>query len=211
MRGRRAGGECYRFCPEFHPVLFRDAVERIQECLCSVPIFLVAWILPGSLYHAATELTHIIISREIQVRILLQRVKRAAVRVNGHLEASIGPGILAFVGVAATDGRSEADYLATRLVDLRIFPDVAGKMNLAAAEAKAELLVVSQFTLYADCSRGRRPSFERAAPPDQARELYDYFVEKVREKGLATQCGVFQAHMEVELINDGPVTILLEK
>jgi D-tyrosyl-tRNA(Tyr) deacylase len=145
------------------------------------------------------------------VRILLQRVKKAAVRVNGHLEASTGPGLLALVGIRESDSRAEADYLAEKLVELRIFPDESGKMNLTARDTGAELLLVSQFTLYADCSRGRRPSFDAAARPEKARELYEYFVEKVKEKGLETRTGVFQAHMEVELVNDGPVTLLIEK
>jgi D-tyrosyl-tRNA(Tyr) deacylase len=145
------------------------------------------------------------------VRILLQRVKRAAVRINGDLEASTGPGILALVGIRESDSRAEADHLAEKLVELRIFPDQSGKMNLTARDTGAELLLVSQFTLYADCSRGRRPSFDAAARPEKARELYEYFVEKVKEKGLVTRTGVFQAHMDVELVNDGPVTLLLEK
>jgi len=133
------------------------------------------------------------------------------VRVNGHLEASTGPGLLALVGIRESDSRAEADYLAEKLVELRIFPDESGKMNLTARDTGAELLLVSQFTLYADCSRGRRPSFDAAARPEKARELYEYFVEKVKEKGLETRTGVFQAHMEVELVNDGPVTLLIEK
>lgn len=141
----------------------------------------------------------------------MQRVKKAAVRVNGHLEASTGPGLLALVGIRESDSRAEADYLAEKLVELRIFPDESGKMNLTARDTGAELLLVSQFTLYADCSRGRRPSFDAAARPEKARELYEYFVEKVKEKGLETRTGVFQAHMEVELVNDGPVTLLIEK
>ena len=145
------------------------------------------------------------------MRILIQRVKSAAVRVNGHLEASTGPGILALIGIRESDGRAEADHLAERMVELRIFPDESGKMNLSARDTGAELLLVSQFTLYADCSRGRRPGFEQAARPDKARELYEYFVEKVRQKGLVTRTGVFQAHMDVELVNDGPVTLLIEK
>ena len=145
------------------------------------------------------------------MRILLQRVKRAAVRINGDLEASTGPGILALVGIRESDSRAEADHLAEKIVELRIFPDQSGKMNLNARDTGAELLLVSQFTLYADCSRGRRPSFDAAARPEKARELYEYFVEKVKEKGLVTRTGVFQAHMDIELVNDGPVTLLIEK
>ena len=141
----------------------------------------------------------------------MQRVKRAAVRINGDLAASTGPGILALVGIRESDSRAEADYLAEKLVELRIFPDESGKMNLTARDTGAELLLVSQFTLYADCSRGRRPSFDAAARPEKARELYEYLVEKVKEKGLVTRTGIFQAHMDVELVNDGPITLLLEK
>jgi len=133
------------------------------------------------------------------------------VRINGDLAASTGPGILALVGIRESDSRAEADYLAEKLVELRIFPDESGKMNLTARDTGAELLLVSQFTLYADCSRGRRPSFDAAARPEKARELYEYLVEKVKEKGLVTRTGIFQAHMDVELVNDGPITLLLEK
>lgn len=132
-------------------------------------------------------------------------------RINGDLAASTGPGILALVGIRESDSRAEADYLAEKLVELRIFPDESGKMNLTARDTGAELLLVSQFTLYADCSRGRRPSFDAAARPEKARELYEYLVEKVKEKGLVTRTGIFQAHMDVELVNDGPITLLLEK
>lgn len=145
------------------------------------------------------------------MRILLQRVRRAAVRVNGDLHSSIGHGILALVGIKAGDTHADADRLAAKIVDLRIFADAAGKMNRSALDIGAEMLLVSQFTLYGDCSRGRRPGFDAAAPPNEAREIYEYFVRKVREKGLRTETGVFQAHMEVELINEGPVTFLLEK
>ena len=144
------------------------------------------------------------------MRFLLQRVTRASVRVDGNLEASIGPGLLVLVGIAAVDTPAQADYLADKLVHLRIFADNEGRMNRSATDVGASILLVSQFTLYGDCRKGRRPGFDAAAPPAQARELYDYVVTKVREKGLVTQTGVFQAHMEVELVNDGPVTFLLE-
>ena len=144
------------------------------------------------------------------MRFLIQRVIRAEVRIEGTETQAIGPGILALIGVAAEDQPKDADYLAEKLVNLRIFSDTQGKMNLSALDVKAELLLVSQFTLYGDCRKGRRPSFDAAAPPEAARRLYEYAVEKVREKGLVIRTGVFQAHMEVELINDGPVTLLLE-
>ncbi len=131
-------------------------------------------------------------------------------RVEGYAEASIGPGLVVLIGISSTDGTREAEYLADKVVNLRIFSDSAGKMNLSALDAGAELLLVSQFTLYGDCRKGRRPSFDAAASPAAARTLYEYVVEKVREKGLVVRTGVFQAHMEVELINDGPVTLLLE-
>lgn len=144
------------------------------------------------------------------MRLLVQRVSRASVTVDGISEGRIGRGLLVLVGIAATDGAAQADYLADKLVNLRIFSDAQGRMNLSALDTGASLLLVSQFTLYGDCRKGRRPSFDAAAPPDKARELYAYFVAKVREKGLETGSGVFQAHMQVELINDGPVTLLLE-
>jgi D-tyrosyl-tRNA(Tyr) deacylase len=144
------------------------------------------------------------------VRVLLQRVKHAKVEVEGEITGQIGPGLLALIGFAVADTTKEADYLADKMVNLRIFEDVAGKMNLSALDINAGLLLVSQFTLYGDCRKGRRPGFDAAATPDAARELYEYFVAKVREKGLLTETGVFQAHMEVSLLNDGPVTLLLE-
>jgi len=144
------------------------------------------------------------------MRFLIQRVTRASVRVAGCDESTIGKGVLVLIGIAAGDQIKDADYLADKLVNLRIFPDSEGKMNLSALDMGAELLLVSQFTLYGDCRKGRRPSFDAAAPPDKARKLYEYVVEKVKEKGLVVRTGVFQAHMDVELINDGPVTLLLE-
>jgi D-tyrosyl-tRNA(Tyr) deacylase len=144
------------------------------------------------------------------LRFLIQRVARASVRIEGYPEASIGPGILVLIGIAKGDREANAEYLADKLVNLRIFPDAEGKMNLSALDTGASLLLISQFTLYGDCRKGRRPSFDSAAPPAEALKLYDYTVEKVKEKGLEVRTGVFQAHMEVELINDGPITLLLE-
>jgi D-tyrosyl-tRNA(Tyr) deacylase len=137
-------------------------------------------------------------------------VTRASVRIDGKLEAEIGAGLLVFVGIAATDLPANADYLADKLIHLRIFPDADGRMNRSALDVTASILLVSQFTLYGDCRKGRRPGFDAAAPPERARELYEYVVRKVSEKGLVTRTGVFQAHMEVELVNDGPVTFLIE-
>jgi D-tyrosyl-tRNA(Tyr) deacylase len=144
------------------------------------------------------------------LRFLIQRVTRASVHIEGKLHAAIEQGLLVLIGIAVEDTRKEADYLAEKLVNLRIFSDAEGRMNLGALDVRADLLLVSQFTLYGDCRRGRRPSFDRAAPPAAARELYDYVVERVGIYGLNTASGVFQAHMKVELINDGPVTLLLE-
>jgi D-tyrosyl-tRNA(Tyr) deacylase len=144
------------------------------------------------------------------MRFVIQRVTRASVRVDGKLEAEIGAGLLVLVGIAATDLRAQADYLAEKLVHLRIFPDDQGRMNRSARDVNASVLLVSQFTLYGDCRKGRRPSFDAAAPAELARELYEYVVTRVRAQGLLTRTGVFQAHMEVELVNDGPVTLLLE-
>lgn len=144
------------------------------------------------------------------MRLLIQRVSRASVRVEGKLAGEIGKGLVVLIGIAATDTSAQADYLADKLVNLRIFPDEEGRMNRSALEVNASLLLVSQFTLYGDCRKGRRPSFDAAAPPQQARDLYEYLVAAVRDKGLFTRTGVFQAHMDVELVNDGPVTLLLE-
>jgi len=144
------------------------------------------------------------------MRFLIQRVTRACVRVDGKLEAAIGTGLLVLIGISATDGTAEADYMAAKLVNIRVFSDGEGRMNRSAIDVSAALLLVSQFTLYGDCRKGRRPSFDAAAPPDRARGLYDYLVTQIREKGLVTETGIFQASMEVELVNDGPVTLLLE-
>jgi D-tyrosyl-tRNA(Tyr) deacylase len=144
------------------------------------------------------------------MRAVIQRVSRAQVTVHGEITGEIGPGLLVLLGVGAGDTREDADYLAEKTLGLRIFEDPGGKMNLSVAEIGGALLVVSQFTLYGDVRRGKRPSFDAAAPPQLARELYEYFVEKVRAGGLRCETGRFQEMMQVELVNDGPVTILLD-
>ena len=144
------------------------------------------------------------------MRAVVQRVSRARVTVGSEITGEIGLGLLVLLGVGAGDTRAEADYLAEKTIGLRIFEDAGGKMNLSVAEVGGALLVVSQFTLYGDARRGKRPSFDAAAPPEQARELYEYFVEKVRRAGLRCETGRFQETMQVELVNEGPVTILLD-
>jgi D-aminoacyl-tRNA deacylase len=144
------------------------------------------------------------------MRAVVQRVSRARVTVGGETTGEIGVGLLVLLGVGAGDTRADADYLVEKTIGLRIFEDADGKMNLPVAEVGGALLVVSQFTLYGDVRRGKRPSFDAAAPPEQARELYEYFVEKVRAAGLRSETGRFQEMMQVELVNEGPVTILLD-
>jgi D-tyrosyl-tRNA(Tyr) deacylase len=144
------------------------------------------------------------------MRVVLQRVREAHVTIDGATVGSIGIGLVVLVGVTSTDTPDDADYLGEKIVHLRIFPDGAGKMNRSLLEAEGALLVISQFTLYGDCKKGRRPSFDHAAPPDQARDLYDYFVERLRLRNVLVQTGVFQAEMQVHLTNDGPVTFILD-
>ena len=144
------------------------------------------------------------------MRAVIQRVSRAKVTVNGETTGEIGNGLLVLLGVATGDTDADADYLAEKIVGLRIFEDQNGKMNLSVADTAGALLVVSQFTLYGDVRRGKRPSFDAAAPPQQARELYEYFVERIRDAGLTCETGRFQEMMQVELVNEGPVTILLD-
>ena len=144
------------------------------------------------------------------MRAVVQRVSRASVAVEGKITGEIGRGFLVLLGVAKSDTAADADYLAEKISGLRIFEDSGGKMNLALADVNGAVLAVSQFTLHGDVRRGKRPSFDSAAPPDQARKLYEYFVERVRALGLRCETGVFQAMMQVELVNDGPVTILLD-
>lgn len=144
------------------------------------------------------------------VRAVLQRCSRAAVRVAGATVGQIGPGLMVLLGVGVGDTREQATYLAEKIVALRIFNDAEGKMNLSLRDVGGSVLAVSQFTLYADTSRGRRPSYVKAAPPAEANELYEFFVSELRRLGVTVETGVFGAHMEVDFVNDGPVTILLE-
>jgi len=144
------------------------------------------------------------------MRAVIQRVSRARVAVDGQTVGAIGQGLLVFLGVGAADKEADAAYLAEKIPSLRIFEDAEGKLNRSLLEIQGETLVVSQFTLYGDCRRGRRPSFSAAAPPDKARRLYELFVAQLRENGIKTATGTFQAHMQVELVNDGPVALWLE-
>jgi D-tyrosyl-tRNA(Tyr) deacylase len=146
------------------------------------------------------------------LRIVLQRVKEASVTVAGEKISEIGPGLLLLVGVAEGDGEPEADWLAEKIAGLRIMPDEAGKMNLSIRDTGGAVLAVSQFTLLADTRKGKRPSFIKAAPPEEATRLFDYFCEQVSTAGVATvEKGRFGAMMDVQLVNDGPVTIVLER
>ena len=144
------------------------------------------------------------------MRAVVQRVSRTRVTVGGDLAGEIGSGLLVLLGVSKDDTEADADYLAGKITGLRIFEDAAGKMNRAVGEAEGGVLVVSQFTLYGDVRHGKRPSFDTAAPPEKARALYEYFVERIRAAGLRCEAGRFQEMMQVELVNDGPVTILLD-
>ena len=144
------------------------------------------------------------------MRLVIQRVREARVEVDGRPTGSIAQGLLVLVAVARTDTPADADYLAEKLLSLRIFSDDEGKMNRSVAEIGGSLLVVSNFTLYGDCSKGRRPGFDLAAPPEQARALYEYFLGKLRSSEIPVETGVFQASMAVHLVNDGPVTLVCE-
>lgn len=145
------------------------------------------------------------------MRLVVQRIKNAKVEVEGKTVGSINNGFLVLLGVTHTDTIKEADYLVKKLCNLRVFEDDNGKMNLGLKDIGGELLIVSQFTLYADCSQGNRPSFINAAKPDVANELYEYFCEKCKEQNIKVEKGIFGADMKVNLLNDGPVTIILEK
>lgn len=144
------------------------------------------------------------------MRLILQRVTEAYVEVAGATVGSISTGLLILLGVTSTDTQQDAEYLADKVTNLRIFPDLERRMNRSILEVGGSLLVVSQFTLYGDCRKGRRPSFDRAAPPEQARELYEYFIEQLSSRNIIVRTGVFQAEMQVHLVNDGPVTFVLD-
>jgi D-tyrosyl-tRNA(Tyr) deacylase len=144
------------------------------------------------------------------VRVVVQRVSRAAVRVGGITVAEIGPGLLVLCGVGANDAPAEAGYLARKVHELRIFEDDEGKMNRSLSDVRGEVLIVPQFTLYGDTSRGRRPSWIEAAAPEVARERVETFALSLEARGARVRRGAFREHMEVELVNDGPVTLILE-
>jgi D-aminoacyl-tRNA deacylase len=144
------------------------------------------------------------------MRAVVQRVSKASVTVDGTVVGEIGLGLLVLLGVSENDAKPDADYLAEKIAGLRIFEDNEGKMNRSVADAGGAVLAVSQFTLYGDVRRGRRPSFDDAARPEQARALYEYFVAQIRQSGLCCETGQFQAVMSVSLVNEGPVTVLLD-
>ena len=144
------------------------------------------------------------------MRAVVQRVSRSQVTVNGEITGEIGSGVLILLGVGRDDTEADAIYLAEKICGLRVFEDAQGKMNRSLQDAGGSVLAVSQFTLYGDVRRGKRPSFDAAAPPEKARQLYKFFVEQIRAAGLRCETGRFQERMKVELVNDGPVTILLD-
>lgn len=144
------------------------------------------------------------------MRSVVQRTIRSSVSVDGKEISAIGPGLTVLIGVGNEDTQQDAKFLAEKIVHLRIFPDQQGKMNRSLLDCGGELMAVSQFTLYGDCRKGRRPGFDQAAPPETAKLLYEVFVEAVRSYGITVACGQFQAHMVVSLENDGPVTMLID-
>lgn len=144
------------------------------------------------------------------MRACVQRVSEASVVVGEEVVGRIGPGLLVLLGVGQADAPADAEQLAEKIAELRVFDDAAGKMNLSVKDVRGGVLVVSQFTLWGDCRKGRRPSFSDAAPPDVAERLYERFVQAIHAQGVETACGRFRAHMQVSLVNDGPVTLLLD-
>ncbi len=144
------------------------------------------------------------------MRLIIQRITEGRVIIEGAVAGTVGPGLCVFLGIAKGDSKEDAAYLAEKVAELRIFEDNAGKMNLSLVEVSGEVLVVSEFTLYGDCTKGRRPSFSQAAPPQEAEALYNYFIRRLKDLGLKVATGKFQAKMEVKTINDGPVTFILD-
>jgi len=144
------------------------------------------------------------------MKAVIQRVQSAEVLVDGRLTGKIGQGLLVFVGVGKGDGEEDISYMVSKLPDLRIFEDTSGKFNLSLKEINGEMLIVSQFTLYGDCRKGRRPSFTEAEEPTVAKNLYERLIHRLKEQGLPVETGEFQAKMDVHLVNDGPVTLLLD-
>ena len=144
------------------------------------------------------------------MKAVIQRVKSGSVSVDKKQISHIGPGLLVFLGVSVSDEPKDAKFLADKIAHLRIFEDRNGKMNRSLIDTGGEMLIVSQFTLYGDCRKGRRPSFINAAAPEKAEKLYTYFTEQIQEKGIAARTGKFRAMMDVELVNDGPVTLIIE-
>jgi D-tyrosyl-tRNA(Tyr) deacylase len=148
---------------------------------------------------------------DILMKAVIQRVTTASITVEGQTVGQIGPGIMVLLGVEKEDAEAQADWLVEKICALRMFSDADGKMNLSVQEVSGALLIVSQFTLAGNCAKGRRPSFDTAAPPDEGKRLYDYFVAAARRTGLPVETGIFQADMQVALVNDGPVTFILER
>ena len=146
----------------------------------------------------------------LTMRLVIQRVQQAQVRVAGEVVGAIGQGMLIFLGIAKTDTPADADHLVQKAVGVRIFEDGSGKMNLSAADVRASFLIVPQFTLYGNCAKGRRPSFDEAADPAKGEELYGYFVAQLKKQNLNVETGRFRAMMEVSLVNDGPVTFIID-
>ena len=144
------------------------------------------------------------------MRLIIQRITEGKVIIEGAVAGTVGPGLCVFLGIAKGDSKEDAGYLAEKVAELRIFEDNAGKMNLSLVEVSGEVLVVSEFTLYGDCTKGRRPSFSQAAPSQEAEILYTYFVQRLKDLGLKVATGKFQAKMEVCIVNDGPVTFILD-